>query len=218
MAIWENIIWVYDQAEDKKLITADFRPWINLEKELNLTEDCDSKIDNVKSKCEQRMKQLDATMLLLGLQSKLEKKEVIDDIDLIYDEKLDKFRFRLFNNNDLTLDIDLDNTDTHDPDLAMTQMEKIWEILVELINNIDDLVFEDDNLPKYKNYQEIAADGIVLNSHIVSTESLKEVFYFNPNEEYPWVQANNIFNKIKYTIQDAKQYRDSLKNKWIEIK
>jgi hypothetical protein len=46
-------------------------------------------------------------------------------------------------------------------------------------------VFEDDNLPKYKNYQEIAADGIVLNSHIVSTESLKEVFYFNPNEEYP---------------------------------
>jgi hypothetical protein len=71
------------------------------------------------------MKQLDATMLLLGLQSKLEKKEVIDDIDLIYDEKLDKFRFRLFNNNDLTLDIDLDNTDTHDPDLAMTQMEKI---------------------------------------------------------------------------------------------
>jgi hypothetical protein len=32
------------------------------------------------------------------------------------------------------------------------------------------------------------------------------------------VQANNIFNKIKYTIQDAKQYRDSLKNKWIEIK
>lgn len=218
MPLWENIIWVYDQPEDKKLITADFRADSNLEKELNLTEECDTKIEGLEKKCEQKIKQLDATMVLLKLQWKIENHNQLNDIDLVYDEKLDAFRYRLFNQDDLTLAINLDNSPTHDKDMEMSQLEKMWEIIVELINNIDELEFEDDNQAAYKNYQEIASKGIVFNSHIVSSESLKDIFYFNPNEDYPGAQANEMFNKIKYTIQKAQEFKKDLEKANIEIK
>ena len=218
MTLWENIIWVYDQAEDKKLITADFRADSNLEKELNLTEECDTKIEGLEKKCEQKIKQLDATMVLLKLQWKIENHTKVNDIDLVYDEKLDSFRYRLFNQDDLTLAINLDNSPTHDTDLEMTKLEKMWEIIVELINNIDSLEFEDDNQAAYKNYQEISAEGMIFNSHIVSSESLKDIFYFNPNEDYPGTQANNMFNIIKSTIQKAQEFKKELEKTNAEIK
>ncbi len=218
MAFWENIIWVYDKPEDKKLITADFRADSNLEKELNLSEDCDKKIDGLEKACEQKIKQLDATMVLLKLQWKIENHTKINDIDLVYDEKLDAFRYRLFNQDDLTLAINLDNSPTHDTDLEMTKLEKMWEIIVELINNIDSLEFEDDNQVDYKNYQEISAEGTIFNSHIVSSESLKDIFYFNPNEDYPGTQANNMFNTIKSTIQKAQEFKKELEKTNAEIK
>lgn len=218
MPLWENIIWVYDQAEDKKLITADFRADSNLEKELNLSEECDTKIEGLEKKCEQKIKQLDATMVLLKLQWKIENHTKVNDIDLVYDEKLDSFRYRLFNQDDLTLAINLDNSPTHDKDLEMTKLEKMWEIIVELINNIDSLEFEDDNQAAYKNYQEISAEGMIFNSHIVSSESLKDIFYFNPNEDYPDTQANNMFNTIKSTIQKAQEFKKELEKTNAEIK
>ena len=218
MTLWENIIWVYDQAEDKKLITADFRADSNLEKELNLTEECDTKIEGLEKKCEQKIKQLDATMVLLKLQWKIENHTKVNDIDLVYDEKLDSFRYRLFNQDDLTLAINLDNSPTHDTDLEMTKLEKMWEIIVELINNIDSLEFEDDNQASYRNYQEISSEGMVFNSHIVSSESLKDIFYFNPNEDYPDTQANNMFNTIKSTIQKAQEFKKELEKTNAEIK
>lgn len=213
-----NIAWVYDNPDGKKLISADFRPGTNLEKELNISEQCEMKLDGLEKICNQRAKQLDATMVLLVLQWKIEKNDSFNDIDLIYDPKLDSFRYRLFDQNDLIIPIDLDNSLTYDQTLNMTKLEKFWEIVVELINNIHKLEFENDNLPSYKNYQEISSENFLLfNSHIVSSESLKEIFYFNPNEEYPGVQANNMLNKIKDIIIDAQKYRKNLLNKNVEI-
>ena len=83
---------------------------------------------------------------------------------------------------------------------------------------MDSLEFEDDNQASYRNYQEISSEGMVFNSHIVSSESLKDIFYFNPNEDYPGTQANNMFNTIKSTIQKAQEFKKELEKTNAEIK
>ncbi|MGB2110912.1 MAG: hypothetical protein ACPHY8_03290 [Patescibacteria group bacterium] len=59
---------------------------------------------------------------------------------------------------------------------------------------------------------------MIFNSHIVSSESLKDIFYFNPNEDYPDTQANNMFNTIKSTIQKAQEFKKELEKTNAEIK
>jgi len=223
-----NIAWVYNNEDNTKLITADFPIWTNLEKELNLDEQCkvNAKLDSLESTCKQREQQIDATLLVMRLQGNLETSEIFDDIDLVYDPKLDTYRYRLYDQNDLIIPINLDLSDTHDTDLKMSKLEKFGEIIVELMNNIEELEFvtEEWNISfqEMNGYQEITSprdniiSNILPNKHIVSTESLKEIFYFNPNEEYPDVQANNILNTIKNTIQQAQEYRKKLAWNWIE--
>lgn len=233
-----NIPSVYQIDNDKELITADLTTsslthelnpinecWLSIEKQKELNYNL-AKLEKV---CDNQNRQIDATIFLLNLQSKLEINEEFDDIDLVYDPKIEKYRFRLFDQNDLTIPIDLDFSETHNPELWTTKIQKIWEIIVNLMNNIDNLYTEEEewNIEfEYLNWLRIVKakkwewmmDYLKLDEVIVTTDTLKDIFEFDIRW---WDKKDELANaelwKIMHVIKKWKLFRDQLKDKWIKV-
>lgn len=195
---------------------------------------------NINKECQTELKMLQATKVLLDLQYRLKETVVGDDIDLIYDEKTWKFQFKLYNSEELIIPVNVDFSPIHSHDLAedidedfdpnvdwkwninISTLKVLWDIIVDLMNNIDNLYIEADtdniSFSELNWYQSIteSVDNWFDKSHL-NTELLKDIFYYNPNIGYLDEQANSNLNSIIYTIFKAREMRNIKRNANIKI-
>lgn len=199
--IGENYLSAQENKEWKHLITADEN--INLEEALNeKIKECDSKLDNLFAVCESKMQEREATLSLLKVQSNIDIRNGFDDVDLIYDEVIDKYRYRLYNQNDLSIDVDLD----------LEQLIPFGDLIVKVMNKIESMDYDD--VPQIKGYEtiQIESDSILNNllfskDDIINTDNLQEIFKYDLQQYTLDSQANPVLRKIYYTLLQAKKFR-----------
>jgi len=92
--------------------------------ELSKMED---QMKNIKEICEQQNLQIDVTHILEKLQNTLERIEIFDDIDLVYDQIEETYRFRLYDQDKLTIPVDVHMKlmDNQGNDNQVTQLEQL---------------------------------------------------------------------------------------------
>lgn len=215
-----------DTNSDKYEITAEFPKDSNLEEILNPSEICLLQEKNdISQECKDELKMLEATLILVQLQQKINAELITDDIDLIYDPKNKTFQYKLFDNEQLVIPVNLNLSHVHEEDIAdnytnesnpdMSKLRIFGEFLVEMINNIDDLYFEEETwnivFSELNWFQSIQGPWFIFDKSYLNTEILKDIFYYNPNEDLPEKQANQDLNSVLNILKEAKKYRNTIK-------
>lgn len=216
-----KVPWVYqrDTKDFQEEINAEFPAWTNLERALNNPEICiNQPLDSLAEKCDKRSRQLDATMNLLALQSNIEWEIEWADIDLLYDEVLDKYRYRLFNNDKLTLDINIDQS----------QITQVGEIIVKLLNNLWEIELENwsSQIVWWEYYSDLTVphenwilSTIWVSSLAANTEIIMEIFNIEKWTVHRHTKANKILKEINdfmIRVNEFKEKRDQLNIKFDE--
>lgn len=231
MSLENNIPSVYDREDGTKLITADYKRPLNYElnpiKECSLNQEelknMNKKMDALIVICQQQDKQIDITRILENLENWLTWVEEFDDLDLIYDPKNNTYRFRLYDQNDLIIPLDLNIKDSNlYNENQPTQVEKLWKFIVEIMNNIEKIELEIESwnvaLESLNWLQEVIIPNWLFDKTLLTTDDIKQIFQFNPNDWPLDKQANKKFNQIWSTIKKAQEHRKTLVWKWIKIK
>jgi hypothetical protein len=180
-------------------------------------------MDALKVICQQQDKQIDITRILENLENWLTWVEEFDDLDLIYDPKNNTYRFRLYDQNDLIIPLDLNIKDSNlYNENQPTQVEKLWKFIVEIMNNIEKIELEIESwnvaLESLNWLQEVIIPDWLFDKTLLTTDDIKQIFQFNPNDWPLDKQANKKFNQIWSTIKQAQEHRKTLVWKWIKIK
>ena len=197
-----DVPWVTKSNDGKYEISWDNLSW-DLESKLNLSEQCNTNLDSLESKmkksCLLNETLKDATVKILAVQSNfIDSLEwVHEDIDLLYDPSLNKFRYKLFNHEKFILDINLNSQ----------QIVPIWNMLVAIINNMN---FEDwvPELEKKDRYWK----QINLNSNSGFEEVLYNLWLKDTNNN---ININHI--EINQILNFSSRYWSKIQNSTKEI-
>lgn len=176
-------------------------------------------LKNLADKCKEEPEHLrnlreakEAYEILSTLNWKLnnENNDFLNSIDLKFDNNTKNYKFRLFNNNSLVLDLKLDHS----------QLEEIWNILVDLINNIDDLKYNWWNSTlHWAEFDSFIWKSKILGfwtEVIVWVEQIKKIFGMEESSWYNTKKSMQMVMNLRDFINEAKNYKEEYIKKWIK--